>query len=97
MERPDDLTPEQLARMEAEEAIQDDLISHLDLICADVTDAHEMLAEIIELALFTSCAKLNDDSNLRGSCYYNRLNKLQQKCSGWFDLMIERKVHGVPK
>lgn len=85
MERPDELTPEQLARMEAEEAIQDELISYLHLICRDEHESNEMLAEIIELALFS---RYTQDQMVK---------KLQDKCLDWFDLMVERKVHGMPK
>lgn len=87
MERPDDLTPEQLARMDAEEAIQDELVEYIPLISRDVHESNAMIAEIIELALFSPPQK----------CREEKLLSLESKCLKWFDLMIERKVHGMPK
>ena len=97
MERPDELTPEQLARMEAEEAIQDDMLEYLPLIVFDKFEAMEMIAEVIELALFRHCRKIYANPESIGNCDKERLEKLQLKCLEWFDMMTERKVHGMPK
>ena len=92
MKRPDELTPEQLARMEAEEAIQDDLVNYLHLISGGYHESNEMIAEIINMALFSPIRGGDSLSKSEVKCA-----QLQTKCLDWFDLMVERKVHGMPK
>lgn len=86
MERPDDLTPEQEAILAAEDAVQDDILGNLKLICGE-GDAEEMLAEIIKLALL---------SPIKGGSAADKnemiLARLQTKCLDWFDLMVHKKA-----
>lgn len=91
MDHPDELNEEQLARLEAEEAIQDDLVEYIPLISRDVHESNAMIAEIIELALFTPIKGGTAADKNEMICA-----RLQTKCLDWFDLMIERKVHGKP-
>ena len=100
MDHPDELNEEQLARLEAEEAIQDDLVEYIPLISRDVHESNAMIAEIIELALFNNHGDLSNSQFAFHSAHVVhdlvRLKEIQDKCLKWFDMMIERKVHGKP-
>lgn len=94
MERPDELNEEQLARLEAEEVIQDELVEYIPLISRDVHESNAMIAEIMELAIFTRCRDLCDDPPCSFvECDKERISRIKSKCLEWFDLMIERQVH----
>lgn len=81
MNQPYELTKNQEALLEAEEAVQDELITYIHLICKD-GDATEMLAEIMEEVLFGKRFGKKD----------TRLENVETKCLAWFDLIVRRKA-----